>query len=125
MRYYWAPYIIFNLIRGKKFYPSGPGVFNKDIGATKLEKNQKRFIHDYCRALGGHWEYFPSEEHIRIIKSFFKKYYDEECLIILNEAISFNKGFVKDNPKEPYYFRLSKINKGTFIKFKNKTLSTH
>jgi predicted O-methyltransferase YrrM len=108
MRYYWAPYIIFNLIRGKKFYPSGPGVLNKDIGAIKLEKNQKRFIHDYCRALGGHWEYFLAEEHIQIIKSFFEKYYDKECLIILNEALSFNKGFVKDNPIEPFYDRLSK-----------------
>ena len=108
MRFYWAPYIIFNLIRGKKFYPSGPGVLNKDIGAIKLEKNQKRFIHDYCRALGGHWEYFLAEEHIQIIKSFFEKYYDKECLIILNEALSFNKGFVKDNPIEPFYDRLSK-----------------
>ena len=108
MRYYWAPYIIFNLIRGKKFYPSGQGVLNKDIGAIKLEKNQKRFIHDYCRALGGHWEYFLSEKHIKMITNFFKKYYDKECLIILNEAITFNRDFVKDNPKENYYDRLAK-----------------
>ncbi len=108
MRYYWAPYIIFNLIRGKKFYPSGPGVLNKDIGAIKLEKNQKRFIHDYCRALGGHWEYFLSEEHIKMITSFFGKYYDNECFIILNESLIFNRDFVRDNPKEYFYSRLSK-----------------
>lgn len=117
MRYYWAPYIIFNLIRGKKFFPSGPGILNKDIGAIKLEKNQKRFIHDYCRALGGHWEYFLSEKHIQIIKNFFKKYYDNDCSIILQEAITFNKNFVRDNPKENYYARLFKSkNNRTFIK---------
>ena len=108
MRNEWAPYIIFNLIRGEKFFPSGEGILNKDIGAIKLEKNQKRFIHDYCRALGGQWEYFPLESHIAEIIDFFKKYYDKDCLSILKESIEFNRQFVKDNPKEDYYVTLRK-----------------
>ena len=102
----WAPYIIFNLIRGDKFFPSGNGVLNKNIGGVKLERNQKRFIHDYCRALGGQWQYFPSEENIRTITEFFRKYYDNECQTILNETIEFNRQFLKDNPKEDYYAKL-------------------
>ena len=113
MRNEWAPYIIFNLIRGKKYLPSGKGILNKDIGAIKLEKNQKRFTHDYCRALGGQWQYFPPEKHIVAIINFFKKYYDRDCLTILQESIRFNRQFVKDNPKEDFYlkFRRKKLNK--------------
>jgi len=107
-RYEWAPYIIFNLIRGKKFLPSGKGILNKDIGAIKLEKNQKRFIHDYCRALGGQWEYFPPEKHIKNTINYFRKYYDKECLTILRESIDFNRQFVKDNPKESFHSKLIK-----------------
>lgn len=108
MRYEWAPYIIFNIIRGEKFRPSGEGILNKDIGAIKLEKNQKRFVHDYCRALGGQWQYFPPENQIITIINFFKKFYDKECLTILKESIEFNRQFVKDNPKEDFYVRLRK-----------------
>lgn len=99
----WAPYIIFNIIRGEKFFPSGEGIFNKNIGAIKLEKNQKRFIHDYCRTLGGQWQYFPSEKHIQIVINHFQKYYDYQCQKILNESINFNRRFVRDNPKKDYY----------------------
>lgn len=98
MRDEWAPYIIYNLIRGEKFLPSGEGILNKDIGAIKLEKKQKRFIHDYCRALGGQWRYFPEETHINMILQFFENYYDKECLTILKESIDFNRYFVKVNP---------------------------
>ena len=108
MRNEWAPYIIFNLIRGEKYLPSGEGILNKDIGAIKLEKNQKRFTHDYCRALGGQWQYFPSENCIKDTIKFFKKYYDKFCLTIIKESMEFNRQFVKDNPKEDFYVKLRK-----------------
>jgi predicted O-methyltransferase YrrM len=104
MRYEWAPYLIFNLIRGQKFLPSGKGIFNKDIGAIKLEKNQKRYIHDYCRALGSQWEYFPSENHIQSAINFFEKYYDDKCINMLKEAVEFNREFVRDNPKKSFNY---------------------
>ena len=94
----WAPYIIFNLIRGQKYLPSGDGIFNKDIGAVKLEKNQNKYIHDYCRALGGEWHYFPSEIHIKMVINFISKYYDLECFNTIKEAIDFNRNFIKINP---------------------------
>ena len=93
-----APYIIFNLVRGEKFFPSGPGVLNKDIGAVILEPNQKRFIHDYCRALAGQWNYFLEEKHVISVQNYFKKYYDEECQAILKESMDFNRVFVRLNP---------------------------
>ena len=102
----WAPYIIFNLIRGEKFLPSGEGILNKNIGAIKLEKNQKRFINDYCRALGGQWQYFPSEKHIKNIINYFEKYYNNDCVIILKESVEFNRKFVMDNPKKDFNFYL-------------------
>ena len=108
-----APYLIFNIIKGKKYLPSGKGILTKDIGAIKLEKNQAKYVHDYFRALGGQWEYLPKEEDIDLIKKLFKKYYDKDCLIMFEEAISFNKIFLKNNP----------INKNFRYKFTSKSLS--
>ena len=33
----WAPYLIFNIIRGKKFLPLGNKILTHDIGMIKLE----------------------------------------------------------------------------------------
>ena len=103
LRAEWAPYLIFNIIRGKKFLPYGNEILTHNIGAIKLEKNQKNFIHDYFRALGGQWEYFLNNEHIELIRNLIKKYYDKDCLTMFEETISFNREFVKFNPKENYY----------------------
>ena len=63
LRNEWAPYIIFNGIRGEKYFPSGNSTLKKDIGAVKLERCQKRYYHEYFRLLGGQWQYFPPELH--------------------------------------------------------------
>ena len=99
----WAPYIIFNAIRGEKYLPSGKYILKQDIGAVKLEKNQKKYYHDYFRLLGGQWQYFPKETHINQFINFIKKYYDNECLTIFEESISFNRNFVKKNPMHIIY----------------------
>lgn len=99
----WAPYIIFNGIRGEKYLPSGNNILTHDIGAIKLETNQKVYYHDYFRLLGGQWQYYPKEIHINQLRKFFKKYYDNECSIMFEETISFNKIFVKNNPKNIIY----------------------
>ena len=99
----WAPYIIFNGIRGKKFYPSGNKMLTSDIGAIKLEKNQKKFYHDYFRLLGGQWQYFPKEIYINSLRKHFKRYYDNDCLNMFEEAVNFNRKFVKNNPKYNLY----------------------
>ena len=99
----WAPYIIFNGLRGKKYLPSGKNILNKNIGAIQLEKNQKNYYHDYFRLLGGQWQYYPKEIHINQIYKYFQKHYDKECLIMFIETITFNKVFVKLNPKYVIY----------------------
>lgn len=99
----WAPYIIFNNIRGEKYYPSGDNILTQDIGAIILEKNQYKYYHDYFRLLGGQWQYYPKELHISQLKNFFKKYYDTICLKMFEETITFNKNFVKQNPKPIIY----------------------
>ena len=99
----WAPYIIFNSIRGKIYLPSGNNLLTHDIGAKKLDINQKQYYHDYFRVLGGQWQYFPKEKHINELYEYFKKYYDFDCLNIFNETVNFNRQFVKNNPKTNLY----------------------
>ena len=99
----WAPYIIFNSIRGKIYLPSGNNLLTHDIGAKKLDINQKQYYHDYFRVLGGQWQYFPKEEYITEMYEYFKKYYDYNCLNIFNETVNFNRQFVKNNPKINLY----------------------
>ena len=99
----WAPYLIFNIIRGKKFLPSGNKILRHDIGMIKLENNQFKYIHDYFRALGGQWQYFPKEEYIILFRNIIRKYYDNKCLIMFEETVKFNREFVKKNPKKNLY----------------------
>ena len=99
----WAPYIIFNGIRGYKYLPSGNQILKHDIGAIKLEKNQHKYYKDYFRLLGGQWQYFPKEIYINQIRNYFKKYYDNECLFIFEEAVTFNRELVKRSPKYQFY----------------------
>jgi len=94
----FAPYKIFNIIRGTKIYPSGNNILTKDIGAIKLDKKQYKYIHDYFRALGGQWDYFPEEVHIKMIRKFIETYYDKDCLLMFEETVKFNRVFVKNNP---------------------------
>ena len=104
----WASYLIFNGIRGEKYLPSGDVILKQNIGATILDSNQKRYYQVYFRMLGGEWNYFPKEEQVTQLRQFFKKYYEKdcpECLKIFEEAIEFNRDFVKRNPKPaPYTF---------------------
>jgi hypothetical protein len=106
----WAPYIIFNIIRGKKYLTLGKKL-TQGIGFIKLENNQNKYYHDYFRALGGQWQYFPNEEHICLFRKFVKKYYDNECLEIFEEAVEFNRGFIKNNPKVKFDYNLKKYHK--------------
>ena len=99
----WAPYIIFNAIRGEKYLPSGENILTQDIGAVKLDKNQYKYYHDYFRLLGGQWQYFPKEIHIKELLNYFKEYYDNDCLRMFNESIDFNRNFVMKNPKNVIY----------------------
>jgi len=116
----FAPYLIFNIIKGKKFIPSGKGILTKDIGAIKLEKNQAKYVHDYFRALGGQWEYLPEEKDLNSIKKLFKKYYDKECLIMLEEAILSNRILLRNHPMKKNYRYKFTSKSLRFFKYKHK-----
>ena len=116
----WAPYKIFNIIRGQKYFQNGKNILTKDIGAIKLEKKQFKYIHDYFRTLGGQWDYFPEESHIQLIRNFIKKYYDKDCGIMFEETIKFNRKFVKNNPVKIRYIYDS-ISKKNYLKKSNLT----
>ena len=118
----WTPYIIFNIIRGKKYLPSGNNILTHDIGAIKLESNQYKYVNDYFRALGGQWQYFPDESLINLIYNFFQKYYNNDCLIMFNETVEFNREFVKNNPIKDYpRYVYNNISKQHFLEKKNET----
>ena len=83
---------LFNYIRGKLILPYyGNKNFKRNIGALKLDKNQKRFYKIYFMALGNQWQYFPSEKDLSILREYFKKYYSEKLVKIYNDAIEQNK----------------------------------
>lgn len=99
----WAPYIIYNIIRGKPYLPSGDIRLKHDIGIKILENNQDKYYYDYFRSLGGQWQYFPKEEYINLIIEHFKKYYNKDCVTIFQESVEFNRNFVKKYPKAQIY----------------------
>ena len=79
----------------------------------KLEINKNKYIHDYFRSLGGQWQYFPKEEYINFLFDYFKKYFDNDCLIMFNETVEFNRNFVKKHPK--YIANKNNIDQNFFI----------
>ena len=46
---------------------------------------------------------FSKKKHINLIRNLFNKYYDNDCLIMFEKAIKFNKYFVKNNPMKNLY----------------------
>lgn len=99
----WAPYKIFSILKGKKYFPPGNQIFAKDIGAIRLERNQHKYIYDYFRALAGQWDYFLNDYTVNMTAKLIKKYYDNYCFQMFQEIIKFNRIFIKDHPKEDYY----------------------
>ena len=71
------------------------------------KKNQKRYVYDYFRALGGQWQYFPKVIYIKIVRHLFTKYYDKNCLDMFDEAVKFNRKFVKNNKLANTYFKFN------------------
>ncbi len=79
-------------IRGELILPSyGDKIFNRNIGALKLTKNQKKYYKNYFLALGNQWEYFPDKKYLMILRDYFKKYYGEKLVEIYNDAVEKNK----------------------------------
>ena len=79
-------------IRGTLILPSyGDEIFSRNIGAIKLDKNQKKYYKHYFLALGNLWEGFPEEKDIEILREYFKKYYNEKLVEIFDDAVKKNR----------------------------------
>ena len=79
-------------IRGQLILPTyGNKVFSRNIGALKLEKNQKQYYKQYFLALGNQWNYKPDEKDLEILRSHFKKYYGDKLVEIYDDAVEKNK----------------------------------
>ena len=89
---------LFCYIRGDLIVPSYTSRdFEKNIGAIKLHKNQKRYFIQYFLSLGTQWEYMPESKDIDIMKKFFMKYYGERYTKIFEEAVEKNKKHLNIN----------------------------
>ena len=59
-------------IRGELILPSySNNTFSRNIGALKLNKNQKQYYYQYFLALGTQWHYLPPNKHLITLKGFF------------------------------------------------------
>ena len=66
-----------------------------NIGAIRLYPNQKKYYLNYFLLLLTPWEYLPSEDHIRDIREFIKKYYKKEIYLnLFNKSIEENKIYI-------------------------------
>ena len=83
---------LLSYIRGELILPSyGNSTFFRNIGALKLSKDQKKYYKQYFLALGTQWEYMPEENHLKIMREFFMKYYGEKYVEIYDDAVKKNK----------------------------------
>lgn len=79
-------------IRGKLILPSyGDKFFSRNIGAIKLEKNQKKYYKQYFMALGNQWQYLPEDKDLSIFREFFMKYYGKNFVEMYDDAVEKNK----------------------------------
>ena len=92
-------------IRGKLILPSyDNNIFDRNIGAIKLDKNQKKFYKQYFIALGNLWQYFPKEKDITILRKHFKKYFGEKLVKIYDAAVKKNKfRFISNSSNQVSY----------------------
>jgi predicted O-methyltransferase YrrM len=88
----WTNCVLLSTIKGKKIIPkydswAGHLLTFPNIGAIELETNQQQFVFDYFNLLVLPWYYMPNDEELLLLKSFFKKYYDNFCSSIFERAI--------------------------------------
>ena len=79
-------------IRGELILPHyGDSIFYRNIGALKLELEQKKYYYQYFLALGNQWEYMPNENELKIMRDFFMKYYGKKYVEVYDDAVEKNK----------------------------------
>ena len=66
-------------------------IYEQNIGALQLEKNQKKYYEIYFIALLNKWQYFPYEKELTVLRGFYKKYYGEKLTKIYIDAVEKNR----------------------------------
>ncbi len=100
-------YLMSSLFGEKIFIPHAKdGIEN--IGAVKLYPHQENHYLDYFLLLLSFWEEMPTENQIKELRIFIKKYYIKEIYLnIFNSAVEKNKIYIKKY-KERLNYILSK-----------------
>lgn len=83
---------ILNYIRGELILPNhGNELFSTNIGALKLDKDQKKYYINYFLALGNYWEYMPDNNDLQKMRDFYMKFYGIEYVKIFDDSVNKNK----------------------------------
>lgn len=65
------------------------------MGAVFLYKNQKQHYLDYFLLLNSFWEYMPTQNQIQDMRTFIKKYYNNELFLrLFNNSIKYNQIYI-------------------------------
>ena len=73
--------VLMSSLIGKKIFLK-KSIHNYDnIGAIYLEKNQKKYYVNYFLLLMNIWQYIPSEEHLKSLRDFIDKFYENKQLL--------------------------------------------
>ena len=96
IKYHPSMIYLMAAIEGKKYMITDKLFQFENIGAIILSKRQKQFYLNYFLLLMSPWEYMPSDEHIKELKLFIRKYYKKDIYLnIFNRAVYENKLYIK------------------------------
>jgi hypothetical protein len=70
-----------------------------NIGAIKLDKNQRNYWFDYFNLLLMPWAYIPAEDRLRLLESFFEKRYGDRYADIFKKAAKLHKEIRENDPR--------------------------
>ena len=101
--------LLYYYLRGKKILPKPTSKrFFWNIGAIKLDRDQKQYYFDYFFPLAVHWEYMPSAQDLSILRTFFMKYYGSLMVRMFDDAIAENSIFLSHTKQNSQVERLNK-----------------
>ena len=85
---------LFSNIRGDKILLNKNGIGN--VGGIFLHPNQDKYYINYFLLLLCNWEYIPIDRHIKDMKSFIQKYYNNSIYVqIFEDAVTMNQISIK------------------------------
>ena len=93
---YYCNDMLFSTIKGEKFLPQTKYTeFFPNIGAIKLDSNQKKYLFDYFFLFTMPWEYLPQNSVNQKLINHFSRHYDSFLVDIYKKAIAANNKYHK------------------------------